>query len=210
MSGPKDPSLEPLSSWERLYHLLDPEKLPWNAGRPDPELVKLVEAGIAPKGRALDVGTGAGHDAVYLASKGFKVTAVDIAPAAIKLAQERASGAGVEESFEFWTGNVLDADWPAGRFSFINDRGFFHYLRGSERSVYVSLLARLLAQGGLILLRVFSDKEPPCLGPLRYSQDELKAALDDVFSFEGLKESVFEGPAKAKSLIALLKKRPSP
>ena len=55
----------PISSWERLYHLLEPEKLPWNAGKPDPELVKLVESGFLKPGPALEVGSGLGYDAVF-------------------------------------------------------------------------------------------------------------------------------------------------
>lgn len=197
----------PVSSWERLYHLLEPEKLPWHAGRPDPDLVELVDKGFLAPGNALDVGTGQGCDAVFLASKGFQVTAVDIAPSAIKLALERAAGAGVEGKIEFRTEDVLRMDLAPEKFSFVNDRGFFHYLRGEDRPAYAGRVARALAPAGIVLLRVFSDKEPPSLGPLRYSEAELRKLLEGAFSFEGVKESVFEGPSKAKSLVALLRRK---
>ena len=197
----------PISSWERLYHLLEPEKLPWNAGKPDPELVKLVESGFLKPGPALDVGAGLGYDAVYLASKGFQVTAVDIAASAVKLAQERASEAGVADKIEFKTGDILRLSLEPAKFSFVNDRGFFHYLRGDERGTYIKLLPSLLADKGLALLRVYSENEPPTLGPLRYSEAELRKLLEGAFMFEGLKDSAFEGAVKGKSLVALLRKR---
>jgi SAM-dependent methyltransferase len=198
---------EPISSWERLYNLLEPENLPWNAGRPDPELVGLVESGFLRPGRALDVGTGLGHDAVFLASKGFQVTAVDISPAAVKLAAERAQETGVADKVEFKTADVLNAAWEPGSFSFVNDRGLFHYLRGPDRQAYAALLARVLASRGVVLLAVVSDAEPPCLGPLRYSEAGLREVFETAFSFEGLKPGVLEGPGGMKALRAILRKR---
>ncbi|HLA47035.1 MAG TPA: class I SAM-dependent methyltransferase, partial [Thermoplasmata archaeon] len=40
---------------------------PWDIGRPQPEFVRLEEAG-AIKGRVLDVGCGTGENALFLAS----------------------------------------------------------------------------------------------------------------------------------------------
>lgn len=46
---------------------------------------------IATKGSVLDVGMGEGRNAVYLATKGFQVTGIDISSAAIKKAEALAS-----------------------------------------------------------------------------------------------------------------------
>ena len=45
---------------------------------------------LLPKGRALDVAMGAGHNAIYLATMGFEVEAVDISPEAVSSALELA------------------------------------------------------------------------------------------------------------------------
>jgi SAM-dependent methyltransferase len=55
--------------------------LQYRAAPPDPLLVQLAE-GLAP-GRALDLACGTGRHAIYLARLGWRVTAVDAAPAAI-------------------------------------------------------------------------------------------------------------------------------
>ena len=42
-------------------------------------------------GRALDIGCGSGRDAVYLAERGWRVTAVDSVDKALASAQQRAA-----------------------------------------------------------------------------------------------------------------------
>jgi methylase of polypeptide subunit release factors len=47
-------------------------------------------------GKALDFASGTGRNALYLAEKGYDVTAVEISPLAIKLAEQAAEGKGVQ------------------------------------------------------------------------------------------------------------------
>ena len=47
-------------------------------------------------GRALDFASGAGRNALYLAEKGYDVTAVDISSSAIELAEQTARGKGLK------------------------------------------------------------------------------------------------------------------
>ena len=50
---------------------------------------------LAP-GTALDVGSGEGADAIWLASQGWQVTGVDVSTVALERAARRAAGAGVD------------------------------------------------------------------------------------------------------------------
>ena len=70
---------------------------PWEK-RPVPAIWEQVLAGPhpLPPGRALDVGCGSGRDAVYLAKRGWQVTAVDLVDAAIARARQRAAQEGVD------------------------------------------------------------------------------------------------------------------
>lgn len=62
--------------------------------RPNPQLV--TEAGDLAPGTALDAGCGEGADAIWLASRGWRVTAVDIATTALRRARERAETLGAD------------------------------------------------------------------------------------------------------------------
>jgi SAM-dependent methyltransferase len=63
------------------------------SGPPNPHLVSEI-GGVAP-GTALDAGCGAGVEAIWLARKGWQVTAVDIASDALARAQAHAAADGV-------------------------------------------------------------------------------------------------------------------
>ena len=55
----------------------------WDIGRPADELQKVVAGGKIGSCRVVDMCCGSGTDAIYLASKGFDVTAIDVAPTAL-------------------------------------------------------------------------------------------------------------------------------
>ncbi len=55
---------------------------------PIPELERRIDT--LPKGRALDVATGTGRNAIYLADHGYDVEAIDVSDAALEQAQRRA------------------------------------------------------------------------------------------------------------------------
>lgn len=64
------------------------------SGNPNPHLVDQV-TDLEP-GTALDVGSGDGADAIWLASRGWRVTGSDVSTVALDLAAERAGLAGQE------------------------------------------------------------------------------------------------------------------
>lgn len=57
-----------------------------------PNGVLVTEVTGLPPGRALDVGCGEGADAIWLASRGWQVTAVDISRVAVERAAAQAAG----------------------------------------------------------------------------------------------------------------------
>jgi SAM-dependent methyltransferase len=193
--------------WDQTYRDLAPDQLPWNAGGPDPDLVRLVESGKVPVGRAIDLGAGPGHDAIYLAKMRFKVLAVDISPPAIELAKANAKLAGLGVAVDYRVEDVLKLSSPAGTATFVNDRGCFHVLAPDGRQTYVDRVHRVLALGGLLFLRTFSDKEPPGSGPHRFTREELEDLFSPKFEFLEFGEGIFEGPSKPKAYFCLLQKK---
>lgn len=80
-----------IAKWDQRYRSgQQPEDL--NAA-PAPLVVETARR-LRP-GRALDLACGTGRNALWLAAQGWKVTAVDGAPAAIEILQRRAAQSGV-------------------------------------------------------------------------------------------------------------------
>ncbi|MFH1647211.1 MAG: methyltransferase domain-containing protein [Chloroflexota bacterium] len=61
----------------------------------EPASFLVANIGLLPVGKALDVATGNGRNAIYLAGAGFTVTGIDISAEAVAAAREAAHRAGV-------------------------------------------------------------------------------------------------------------------
>src|SRR5205807_4543531 len=99
--------------WDARYRERDGAM--WS-GRPNGRLVSEIAA-LAP-GRVLDVGCGEGADAIWLAQRGWTVTAIDISDVAVSRAREAAqlNGAAVE-----WVcGDALQVPFPACSFDLVS------------------------------------------------------------------------------------------
>ena len=116
------------SRYEKMYrdqqvaHGL-PAATPWDIGGPQQVVKQLVALG-AIKGEVLDPGTGPGHHAIYLASKGYSVTGIDSSPTAIERAKENARRAGVSVNFQ--VADAITLDGLENRFDTVVDCAFYH------------------------------------------------------------------------------------
>lgn len=75
--------------WDRRY---GGTELIWTA---QPNRFVVEELGDLPPGRALDLGAGEGRNAVWLAERGWRVTAVDFSPVALEKGRRLAQARGV-------------------------------------------------------------------------------------------------------------------
>ncbi len=73
-------------------------KAPWDIG-PRAEPIDLVESGQLQPCKVIDLGSGTASNCIFLAQRGFNVTGVDFAAAAIELGRKRAAEAGVQVVF---------------------------------------------------------------------------------------------------------------
>ena len=120
------------------------------SGRPNGRLVAEV-ADLAP-GRALDVGCGEGADAIWLAQRGWAVTAVDISDIAIGGRREAAELAGAE--VDWVVGDALRAPFPARSFDLVSLQ--YPALPKAAGGAAVRTLLGTVRPGGL-LLAVYHD-----------------------------------------------------
>jgi SAM-dependent methyltransferase len=140
-----------------------------------------------PRGRALDVACGAGRNALYLAAKGFKVTALDISGVALDRGRQAAAERGLTIE---WLCTDLDEDpervLPAGGFDLIVWARYVH------RTLMPHLVARL-DLGGSLVCEQHLVTDAPVAGPrnaeFRLSPGELRGSAQGLridYSYEGL------------------------
>jgi cyclopropane fatty-acyl-phospholipid synthase-like methyltransferase len=169
------------------------ERLPWHREEPSAVLKAAVEA-RAGRGRALDLGCGAGVFSVWLAQQGFEVTGLDLFAEATAMARERASAAGVE--LELVRTDLFDYA-PARRFSLVFDSGCLHSLVGGNLTTYKELLLRWLEPGGDFVLehwgkRHLLDWRP--IGPRRRSQATIERLFAPELALKRTETTDFETP----------------
>ncbi len=121
---------------------------PWDTNVTPPEVVEFLAT--AQPGSALDLGCGTGTNAIALARRGWRVTAVDFSPKAVRAARRKARAAGVE--VEFLCADVTRLEGLRGPFDYALDIGCLLGLRREERLRYAERLARLLRPGGDYML----------------------------------------------------------
>lgn len=171
------------AEWDARYTEGDGAK--WS-GRPNGRLVAEV-GGLTP-GRALDVGCGEGADAIWLAKRGWTVTAVDISSVAIGRAREAADRASAV--VEWVTGDVLEISLPARSFDLVSLQ--YPALPNASGEQAVRTLLETVSAGGL-MLAVYHDLDDEHrehmksrgVDPSDYvGADDLRLLLGDDFTVE--------------------------
>jgi len=152
------------TDWESRYQTHD---MPWEKGAPSPGLVDFLagQAGL-PRGTVLVPGCGTGHDARQWAAAGFTVRGCDIAPSAIRLAEEKTAVAGL--SARFILGDFL-ADAAPGPYDWIFEHTLFCAIDPARRDDYVNAVLRRLKAGGsyLAVNYLIPDRDGPPFGTTR-------------------------------------------
>ncbi|CAG6391238.1 class I SAM-dependent methyltransferase [Streptomyces cocklensis] len=133
--------------------------VPFFAAKPDENLAAYLDRGLIAPGRALDLGCGPGRNALFLASHGFEVDAVDLSPVAVAWAEDRAREAGAGVRFLCGDAFALPAAELSGPYDLVVDSGCFHHLAPHRRVSYLALLDRVLAPGGRLALTSFAAGE---------------------------------------------------
>ena len=125
-----------------------------------------------PNGRALDVATGGGRNALYLAERDYTVEAIDISEEGLAIARKRANDHGVADALEFVRTDVEEYNLPRGGYDVIVVT-YYHSLD------VIPSLKRSLAPGGVLLYE--HRLHPPDDDSHRFRfhpNDLLRACLD--------------------------------
>lgn len=161
---------------DRIYRSIPQELIPWNVETPPKALVDVVGGGKVRPCRAIDLGCGAGNYAIYLATRGFDVTGIDLSPAAIEIAKENAAKKGVR--CQFIVADILgDLAEISGTFNFAYDWEVLHHIFPEERKIYVDNVSRLLNEGGKYISACFSEDDREFGGSGKYVRTQLDTVL---------------------------------
>jgi SAM-dependent methyltransferase len=118
------------------------------------DFLREISARI-PKGRVLCLAEGEGRNAVFLASLGYAVTAVDLSVEGLRKAERLARERGV--SVELVQADLADYEPPAGTFA-----GIVSIFAHVPRAVRQRLHARIqsaLAAGGVFVLEAYRPEQ---------------------------------------------------
>jgi SAM-dependent methyltransferase len=173
--------------WEEHYRSGHP---PWDTGRASSELIRIVEEERIDPCRTIELGCGTGTNAIWLAERGFEVSAIDLVPLAIEKAIDRAAKAGVK--VRFLSLNLLELPDLGEPFDFLFDRGCYHAVRREDATGYLNAVDRLLRSGARGLILAGNAKEPHDPGPPVVTEEELRSELGSRFEIVKLNEFRFD------------------
>ncbi|WP_329111172.1 class I SAM-dependent methyltransferase [Micromonospora sp. NBC_01699] len=164
--------------WDERYRSADRI---WS-GNPNPHLVTTA-TDLEPAS-ALDVGSGEGADAIWLADRGWRVTGVDISGVALTRAAERAAEAGPEiaERITWQRADLLSWAPEPARYDLVQAQ--FVHLPPAELEPLHRRLAAAVRPGGTLLVVGHhpSDLDTsigrPNLPDLMFTAEHIAAVLD--------------------------------
>lgn len=162
---------------------------PWDSGRPSTELVHAIEAGELPGTAVLEFGCGTGTNAIELARRGYRVTAVDMVEMAIEKAREKARDAHV--SIDFRRGDLTQMDL-GGPYDVLFDLGVYHGIRVRNFPAFRSTLQRVSRPGTRWLSLAGNAREPLPDGPPVVTEAEFRSELEPLFRIVRVREFRFD------------------
>ncbi|XXF77751.1 class I SAM-dependent methyltransferase [Myxococcaceae bacterium GXIMD 01537] len=157
--------------WDQMYR----RRVAAWSGAPNALLAESVE-GLAP-GAALDVGCGEGADALWLAKRGWTVTAVDISNVAL----ERARMADAAHQVTWLQADLRVWRPPTEAYDLVS--AHFLHVPPAERTAFFGGLAESVRPGGTLLVVAHhpSDLETtigrPPIPDLYFTAEEVAASL---------------------------------
>lgn len=148
-----DSDVSAAQMWDEMYRS---RAMIWS-GEPNTQLI--AEAAPLPPGTALDLGCGEGADAIWLASRGWKVTAVDVSAVALERAeahaQERGQGGNIT-----WVQQDLAAWVPGELFDLVTAQ-FLHSTVMPWQQALQLAAAAVRTGGTLLIVGHHPDGLPP-------------------------------------------------
>lgn len=203
---------------EKIYRSIPLDKIPWNIETPPDILQNIVKTEKIKPCKVIELGCGTGNYVIYLSSKDFDATGVDISKTAIEIAINSASKKGI--NCNFISSDVLgDMAEVQDTFDFAYDWELLHHIFSQDREKYINNVHRLL-NPGMYLSVCFSEKSPQFGGAGKYrktpldtvlyfsSESEIVSLVEPLFEIKELETVEIQGKfAPHRAIYAFMKKR---
>ena len=167
--------------WERLWSKTLREH-PDKIARHPPNAHLVAETGDLPAGRALDAGCGHGAETLWLAARGWHVTAVDFSAAALDTGRSlaEAAGADIANRIEWVEGDL--ATWTGAPQHYDLVVCLYVHIAGSVEEM-IGRMAASVAPGGTLFMVGHRPVDPatgaatPAAGQVQVSVEPALAVL---------------------------------
>ena len=189
--------------WERHYKAND---LGWDLGEVAPPFVRLWEEKKISPCKAIIPGCGLGHEAIFLAERGFQITAVDYTKGAIDslekaLKKKNLSGEVLRQDFF-----ELDSYYN-DEFDLMVENTFFCAINPSMRKKYVLTAGRILKSGAL-LVGLFYETDKKGGPPFNTRKSDIEEHFSARFAIEVLSKTPHSAEQRqGKEWLAIFKKK---
>lgn len=203
----------------KIYSTTPLEKIPWNFENPPELLTGLVEKNLIKPCKIIDLGCGVGNYIIYLATKGFDATGLDISESAIQIAQNSALGKGIK--CNFIVASVMDYSVEISElFDCAYDWEVLHHIFPVDRERYIVNVSKILKPGGQYMSVCFSEDSPQFGGKGKFrktpidtelyfsSETEMRMLFEVAFDIKELKTVDIEGKFGAhRAIYAFMNKK---
>ncbi|MEX2209981.1 MAG: class I SAM-dependent methyltransferase [Patescibacteria group bacterium] len=166
--------------WNEVYAKTGPH--PWSGV--DDWLSDLMSRYHPSPKKALDIGTGEGDKAFWLASQGYQVTGIDISDIAISKAQTQAPK---DAPVTFKTMDIADlgqAGFKPGSFGIVLDLLSSQFIKSDRQTEYFEALSGLISRQGIVVytfLEATGNKAPAWAKGLGIRPESLGSTLGHAF-----------------------------
>lgn len=165
--------------WEDNYRREGPGDT-FEGGKPSAEVREIIKS-LPAGAEVLDLGCGDGRHSIFLAEKGFNVTAVDISEAGIGKLLGCAEEKGL--SIKTVVQDIREYEFPL-KYDLVIAHGVLHLIAREDWTVMIHKIKEHTNENGYNIIAVFTDTIPPpdnlkefCVG--LFKEGELYEFYDD-------------------------------
>lgn len=161
-----------IDNWDEYYKNAQARGINHVWGSEAEDIIKKASKYLPKKAKILELAAGEGKDSIYLAKKGFQVTAVDISKEAISRLEINAKKAHVEDNIRLIQSNLLDFE-STEKFDVVIIISALHIFNKEEIKKVFEKINSLTKDNGYNIIQTMNVDDP------KYSREN-----DDYYFFE--------------------------